>query len=74
MDDGSDLAIISGSGKLPLLIKNAYKNAINFSFAESEKETENKFLEPLLQWCLRNQKVSGKIKIHNNNKLTCSSF
>ena len=25
MDDGSDLAIISGSGKLPLLIKKLYK-------------------------------------------------
>ena len=45
MDDGSDLAIISGSGKLPLLIKNSYKNAINFSFTESEKETENKFIK-----------------------------
>ena len=40
MDDGSDLAIISGSGKLPLLIKNTYKNATNFSFTDPEKETE----------------------------------
>ena len=45
MDDGSDLAIISGSGKLPFLIKNRYKNAINFSFTGSEKETENKFVK-----------------------------
>ena len=45
MDDGSDLAIISGSGRLPLLIKNTYKNAINFSFADQEKETENKFVK-----------------------------
>ena len=30
MDDGSDLAIISGSGKLPLLIKKLYKEALFF--------------------------------------------
>ena len=45
MDDGSDLAIISGSGRLPLLIKNTYKNAINFSFTDPEKEIENKFVK-----------------------------
>ena len=45
MDDGSDLAIISGSGKLPLLIKNTYKNAINFSFIDPENEPENKFVK-----------------------------
>ncbi len=45
MDDGSDLAIISGSGKLPLLIKNTYENAINFSFTDPEKESENKFVK-----------------------------
>ena len=42
MDDGSDLAIISGSGKLPFLIKNAYKKAIDVTFTDSEKATENK--------------------------------
>ena len=42
MDDGSDLAIISGSGKLPLLIKNKYKNAIDVTFNVSEKTTKNK--------------------------------
>ena len=45
MDDGSDLAIISGSGKLPLLIKKAYKNAINITFNNPEKEYENKVLK-----------------------------
>ena len=45
MDDGSDLAIISGSGKLPLLIKNTYKNATNFSFTDLEKETDNKVVK-----------------------------
>ena len=45
MDDGSDLAIISGAGKLPLLIKNTYKNAINFSFTDPEKEIENKVVK-----------------------------
>ena len=42
MDDGSDLAIISGSGKLPLLIKKFYKQAIYITFANSKKTTENK--------------------------------
>ena len=45
MDDGSDLAIISGSGKLPLLIKKAYKNAINITFNNPENEYENKVLK-----------------------------
>ena len=45
MDDGSDLAIISGSGKLPILIKNAYKNAIDVTFTDSEKVTENKVVK-----------------------------
>ena len=45
MDDGSDLAIISGSGKLPLLLKNAYKKAIDVTFTNSEKATENKVIK-----------------------------
>ena len=45
MDDGSDLAIISGSGKLPLLIKKAYKNAITIKFTNPEKVYENKVLK-----------------------------
>ena len=42
MDDGSDLAIISGSGKLPLLIKKLYKKAIYITFVNSKKTIENK--------------------------------
>ena len=45
MDDGSDLAIISGSGKLPLLIKNAYRNAIYITFSDSKKVTGNKLIK-----------------------------
>ena len=45
MDDGSDLAIISGSGKLPLLIKNAYRNAIDITFTNSKKVTGNKLIK-----------------------------
>ena len=45
MDDGSDLAVISGSGKLPMLIKNAYRNAIDVTFSDSKKVTENKVVE-----------------------------
>ena len=45
MDDGSDLAIISGSGKLPLLIKNAYRNAIDITFSDSKKVTGNKLIK-----------------------------
>ena len=42
MDDGSDLAIISGSGKLPLLIKKLYKEAIYMTFANSKKTSKRK--------------------------------
>jgi len=42
MDDGSDLAIISGSGKLPLLIKKLYKQATYITFVNSKKTTKNK--------------------------------
>ena len=45
MDDGSDLAIISGSGKLPLLIKKSYKQAIYITFIEPEKVNENKVIK-----------------------------
>ena len=45
MDDGSDLAIISGSGKLPLLIKKLYKKAIYISFVNSTKTTEKKVVK-----------------------------
>jgi DUF1009 family protein len=44
MDDGADLAIISGSGKLPLLIKNFYKQATYVTFGKSEKIAESKVL------------------------------
>ena len=41
MDNGADLAIISGSGKLPKIIRNFYKKAlqINFSNSNSFKKT-----------------------------------
>ena len=42
MDDGSDLAIISGAGKLPLLIKKLYKKAIYITFVDSKQKTKNK--------------------------------
>ena len=45
MDDGSDLAIISGSGKLPLLINSTYKKATNFTFTDPEKDTEDKVVK-----------------------------
>ena len=45
MDDGADLAIISGSGKLPLLLKNAYKDAIYVTFNSPKKVTDNKVLK-----------------------------
>jgi len=45
MDDGSDLAIISGSGKLPLLIKNYYKKATYITFREPKKANENKVIK-----------------------------
>ena len=41
MDNGSDLAIISGSGKLPLLIKKNYKKAIYVTFVNSKKSIKN---------------------------------
>ena len=37
MKDGSDLAIISGSGKLPLLIKKSFKKATYITFTKPEK-------------------------------------
>ena len=37
MNDGSDLAIISGSGKLPLLIKNSFEKATYITFTKSKK-------------------------------------
>jgi len=42
MDDGSELAIISGSGKLPLLIKKLYKEAIYMTFANSKKTSKRR--------------------------------
>ena len=42
MDDGSDLAIISGSGELPLIIKNLYKKATFITFNNSNTIGENK--------------------------------
>ena len=44
MDDGSDLAIISGSGKLPLIIKNFYKKATVIAFNNSNAIFENKVI------------------------------
>ena len=41
MDVGADLAVISGSGKLPLLIKKFYKEALSLTFSGSEDITEN---------------------------------
>ena len=41
MNDGSDLAIIGGSGKLPMIIKNSYKKAIYITFDNSENALEN---------------------------------
>ena len=38
MNDGSDLAIISGSGNLPLLIKKSFKKATYITFNKSEKK------------------------------------
>ena len=42
MDDGIDLAIISGSGELPLIIKNLYKKATFITFNNSNTIDENK--------------------------------
>ena len=41
MDEGSDLAVISGSGKLPFLIKKKYKKAMGITFNYSDKVTED---------------------------------
>lgn len=41
MDGGADLAIISGSGKLPMLIKKFYKEALTITFTGSDEETKN---------------------------------
>ena len=43
-DDGSDLAIISGSGDLPLIIKNFYPKAICITFTDSSTVVEKKFI------------------------------
>ena len=43
-DDGSDLAIISGSGDLPLIIKNFYPKAIYITFTDSNTVVENKLI------------------------------
>ena len=45
MDVGADLAVISGSGKLPLLIKKIYKEALSLTFSSSEDITENKVVK-----------------------------
>ena len=45
MNDGSDLAIISGSGKLPLLIKKSFKKATYITFNKSEKIPVDNVLE-----------------------------
>ena len=42
MDDGFDLAIISGSGELPLIIKKQYKNKTVIMFPKNKYE---KFVE-----------------------------
>lgn len=39
MDDGSDLAIISGSGLLPTIIKNFYKKATQVTFNDTNNHT-----------------------------------
>ena len=39
MNDGSDLAIISGSGKLPLLIKKSFEKATYITITKSKKIT-----------------------------------
>ena len=42
MDGGADLAVISGSGELPLLIKKTFKEALTITFMASEETLENK--------------------------------
>ena len=44
MDDGFDLAIISGSGELPLIIKKQYKKATFITFNYSNTIVENKVI------------------------------
>ena len=44
MDDGFDLAIISGSGELPLIIKKQYKKATFIVFNNSNTIVENKVI------------------------------
>ena len=44
MDEGSDLAIISGSGELPLIIKSFYKKATFITFNNSNTIFENKVI------------------------------
>ena len=44
MDEGSDLAIISGSGKLPLIIKNYYKKALIITFNNLNTVSEYQFI------------------------------
>ena len=48
-DDGSDLAIISGSGDLPLIIKNFYPKAIYITFTESCTLVENKLINFIIK-------------------------
>ena len=44
MDNGSDLAIISGSGELPLIIKEIYKQATFITFNNSNTNFKNKVI------------------------------
>ena len=44
MDDGFDLAIIGGSGELPLIIKKQYKKATFITFNNSNTIVENKVI------------------------------
>lgn len=44
MDNGSDLAIISGSGKLPELISSFYSKSIRIAFSESETIQASRFV------------------------------
>ena len=45
MDEGADLAVISGSGKLPFLIKKSYKKALSITFTDSEIATKNNVMK-----------------------------
>ena len=42
MDEGVDLAVISGSGELPLIIQNLYTKATFITFDNSNTIFENK--------------------------------